>query len=248
MKIESKDFWEREDIIYSQDKTVEDTSNYEVYLYQKASSYFETNSIKVKNAKVFGVGTGREIKGILKYISIDKILATDIAENMIKKGIENIKKWKFDSIVTMQVEDAVTFTAPKESYELVTLMNCMLTYVKDKKDRYKIFKTSYDILQPNGVLIGAVHNQVGTPQKTAFFLLRKILKPFLKNEVGSRVTGFYGFDVRGYYFSKTDLYNHLNDNGFKNIEIKSLSQYYKEVNIKYNRFKGYNNLVFFATK
>ena len=36
MKIESKDFWEREDIIYSQDKTVEDTSNYEVYLYQKA--------------------------------------------------------------------------------------------------------------------------------------------------------------------------------------------------------------------
>ena len=248
MKIENKEFWEREDIIYSQDKTVADTSNYEAYLYEKASNYFSKKNIKVTYAKVFGVGTGREIHGILKYISIDKILATDISVNMIKKGIENIKNWNLQTKVTMQVSDATTFVAPKESFELVTLMNCMLTYVKDKKDRYKIFKTTYDILQPDGVLIGAVHNQVGTPQKTTYFLLKKILKPFLKNEVGSRVTGFNGFDVRGYYFSEKDLYNHLHDNGFKNIEIKSLSQYYKEVNIKYNRLKGYNNLIFFATK
>lgn len=248
MKIENKEFWEREDIIYSQDKTVADTSNYEAYLYEKASNYFSKKNIKVSYAKVFGVGTGREIHGILKYISIDKILATDISVNMIKKGIENIKNWNLHSKVAMQVSDATTFVAPKESFELVTLMNCMLTYVKNRNDRYKIFKTTYDILQPDGVLIGAVHNQVGTPQKTTYFLLRKILKPFLKNEVGSRVTGFNGFDVGGYYFSEKDLYKHLNDNGFKNIEIKSLSQYYKEVNIKYNRLKGYNNLIFFATK
>ncbi len=32
MRIENKDFWEREDIIYSQDKTATHTSGYEVYL------------------------------------------------------------------------------------------------------------------------------------------------------------------------------------------------------------------------
>lgn len=248
MKIENKDFWEREDIIYSQDKTVGDTSNYEAYLYEKAAKYFKENQIKIKKAKVFGVGTGREINGILKFLYIDKIIATDISENMIKKGIINIAKWNLQDKVTMQVADATKFTAVPETFELVTLMNCMLTYVKDRSNRYTIFKTANTILVPNGCLIGAVHNQVGTPQKTAFFLLRRLLKPFLKIEVGNRITGFNGFEVGGYYFTKSDLKTHLNDNGFKNIEIKSLSEFYKEIGVKYNRMKGYNNLIFFATK
>ena len=75
MKIENKDFWEREDIIYSQDKTVGDTSNYEAYLYEKASNYFKEKHIKINNAKVFGVGTGREIHGILKYLSIGRVIS-----------------------------------------------------------------------------------------------------------------------------------------------------------------------------
>lgn len=248
MKIENKDFWEREDIIHSQDKTVGDTSNYEAYLYEKTKSYFTNLNVSIKKAKIFGCGTGREINGILKYLSINSILATDISENMIKKGNENIISWNLHDKVKLEVADATIFTAKDNSYELVTLMNCMLTYVKDRKDRYTIFKTAHDILLPKGVLIGAVHNQVGTPQKTIYFLLRRILKPFLKNEPGNRITGFYGFDVGGYYFTKKDLHKHLSDNGFENIEIKSLSEYYKEINIKYNRLKGYNNLIFFATK
>lgn len=248
MKIENKDFWEREDIIYSQDKTVTDTSNYEKYLYDKTNTYFSKIGKKIVNAKIFGCGTGREINGILQTLDIQNILATDISENMIKKGVENIKNWGLQDKVTLHVADASKFTDKKDSYQLVTLMNCMLTYVKDRENRYKIFKTSYDILETDGCLIGAVHNQVGTPQKTLFFILRRIFKPFLKSEVGNRTTGFYGFDVTGYYFSKKDLHKHLSDNGFKNIEIKSLSDFYKEVNIKYNRLKGYNNLIFFATK
>ena len=248
MKIENKDFWEREDIIHSQDKTVGDTSNYEAYLYEKVKSYFANLNVSIKNAKIFGCGTGREINGILKYLSIDSVLATDISENMIKKGQENIASWNLQDKVRLEVADATKFIAKSSSYELVTLMNCMLTYVKDRKDRYTIFKTANDVLVPKGVLIGAVHNQVGTPQKTIYFLIRRILKPFLKNEPGNRVTGFYGFDVGGYYFTKKDLHKHLSDNGFENIEIKSLSEYYKEINIEYNRLKGYNNLIFFATK
>lgn len=248
MKIENKDFWEREDIIYSQDKTATNTSGYEVYLYEKAKKYLQDKKITVHNAKVFGCGTGREFHGLLKHISIDKILGTDIAENMIKKGIQNIKDWGMEDIVELKVEDASKFKAQESSFELVTLMNCMLTYVNRKEDRYQIFKTANEILKPGGCLIGAVHNQVGTPQKTTYFFIRRLFKSFLKSEPGNRVTGFYGFDVKGYYFTKNDLRKHLQDNGFVNIEIKSLSEHYKEINIPYNRFKGMNNLLFFATK
>jgi ubiquinone/menaquinone biosynthesis C-methylase UbiE len=248
MKIENKDFWEREDVIHSQDKTVGGPSGHEAYLYKKTKSYFNDLNVSIKKAKIFGCGTGREINGILKYLSIDSILATDISENMIKKGKQNIISWNLQDKVELQVVDATKFIAKGNSYELVTLMNSMLTYVKNIKDRYTIFKTAHDILIPKGVLIGEVHNQVGTPQKTIYFLLRRILKPFIKNEPGNRVTGFYGFDVGGYYFTKKDLHKHLSDNGFVNIEIKSLSEYSKEINIKYNRLKGYNNLIFFASK
>ncbi len=248
MKVENKDFWEREDVIQSQDKSIQNTSGYEKYLYEKARDYFSTVKIEINKAKVFGCGTGREINGILHTLNVGKIVATDIAENMISKAKIHMQNWGYQDKVTLKVCDATQFSDDKESYELVTLMSCMLTYVNKKEDRYTIFKTAHNILKPNGCLIGVVHNQIGTPQKTAFFMLRRLLKPFLKDEVGNRTAGFYGCDVPGYYFSRTDLHNHLADNGFKNIEIKSLSEYYKEINFKYNRLKGYNNLLFFATK
>jgi SAM-dependent methyltransferase len=248
MKIENKDFWEREDVIHSQDKHMNSTSDYELYLYKKAQQYFSKMKITVNKAKSFGCGTGRELNGIIATLSPEKILATDIAENMIRKAKVNVKEWGLQDRVTLGIADATKYADLSESYDLVTLMSCTLTYISKKADRYAVFKTSYDILKPKGCLIGVVHNQVGTPQKTAYFLLRRLLKPFLKNEVGNRTAGFYGFDVPGYYFSKKDLLEHLQDNGFKNIEIKSLSELYKETNKKYNRLKGYNNLVFFATK
>lgn len=248
MKIENKDFWEREEIIQTQDKSVTNTSNYEAYLYEKVQNYFQKRNGKVSNAKIFGCGTAREIYGILKYISIEHITATDIAENMIKKAKENLKEWNLQDKVTLHVADATKFKATENSFELVTFMNCILNYVKDKNNRYTIFKTANDILTSNGVVIGVVHNQVGTPQKTIYFLLRRILKPFLKNEPGNRITGFKGFKFGAYYFTKKDLHKHLSDAGFTNIDIKSLEEYSKDNNQKYNRLKGYNNLIFFATK
>ena len=248
MKIENKEFWEREDVIYSQDKTVENTANYEAYLYEKAVAYFQAQQISIHQAKVFGCGTAREVKGLLGFMDIQKIYATDISENMIAKGRENIQRWGFSDKVTLGVQDAVTYTAPEATYELVTLMSCILTFVATQKERYTLFQMVHRILKPNGCLLGVVHNQVGTPQKTFYFWLRRLFKPLLRNEVGNRNTGFYGFNVKGYYFSKAGLYDHLKDNGFKNIEIKSLSELYKEMGIPYNRLKGYNNLIFFATK
>jgi len=248
MKIENKEFWEQEAIILSQDKSVEETSNYEGYLYEKAKKYFSSIGLVVKKAKIFGCGTGREINGLLKTIAIVSVLGTDISENMIKKGQENIKAWGYQDKVTLNVVDASEFKGETNSFQLVTFMNCILTYVKEKEKRAAIFNTAYSILEPNGCVIGALHNQVGTPQKTFYFFLRRVFKIFLKTEVGNRITGFNGYDFVGYYYTKKGLYQQLEASGFKNIEIKSLSEFYKEEQIPYNRLKGYNNLIFFATK
>ena len=45
-----------------------------------------------------------------------------------------------------------------------------------------------------------------------------------------------------------NIFDHLNDNNFKNIEIISLEEFSEIKKISYDRLRGYNNLLFFATK
>lgn len=246
MKVENKSFWENQDVIATQDQSVSSSSNYEVFLYQKVASHF--NDKKKISAKIFGCGTGREIPEVIKYIGAESVLASDIAENMIKKCNENLINWRITDIVITEVVDAAKFENKDYSFDVVTIMNNMLTYVIDKKQRNEIFKKSYEILNDTGAIIGVVHNQIGTLQKTGYFFMRRFFKPFLKTEVGYRLTGFKGLRFGGYYFTKKDLYNHLNDSNFKNIEIISLEEFSKNNNSSYNRLKGSNNLLFFATK
>lgn len=246
MRVENKFFWEDQNVIATQDRSVSSSSNYEVYLYNKVFSFF--NSHENLNAKVFGCGTGREIPEVMKYIGIKNVVASDISENMIKKCNENLLKWGLINNVITKVTDAAQFKSEVQYFDVVTFMNNMLTYVTDKEERDKIFKNSYQILNDNGCIIGVVHHKVGTPQKTVYFLLRRFLKPFLKTEVGFRLTGFKGFKFGGHYFSKNEIFNHLKENDFKNIEVISLAEFSKNNNLSYNRLKGYNNLLFFATK
>lgn len=246
MKVENKFFWENQDVIATQDRSVSSSAGYEVFLYEKVAAYLNS---KVKlSAKVFGCGTGREIPEVIKYIGVERVLASDIAENMIKKCNENLINWQVTDMVTTEVADAAAFESRDYTFDVVTIMNNMLTYVTDKQQRDKIFKKSHEILKDKGCIIGVVHHQIGTPQKTAYFMLRRFLKPFLKSEVGYRLTGFKGLKFGGYYFTKEDLYKHLNDNDFKNIEITSLAGFSEKQGIPYDRMKGSNNLLFFATK
>lgn len=246
MKVENKFFWENQDVIATQDRSVSSSANYEVYLYEKAASYISKDKESI--AKVFGCGTGREIPEVIKYIGINRVFASDIAENMIKKCDENLLNWGLTEVVKTEVIDAVEFKNSNLSFDVVTIMNNMLTYVIDKQQRKQIFKNAYNILNEKGCIIGVVHHQKGTPQKTGYFLLRRFFKPFLKREVGYRLTGFKGLRFGGYYFTKNDLYELLNENNFKNIEVISLEEFSKKKGIKYDRLKGSNNLLFFATK
>ena len=246
MKVDNKFFWENEDIIATQDRPVTSSSNYEVYLYEKVVAFLENKQNLF--AKVFGCGTGREIPEIIKHIGVERIYASDIAENMIKKCNENLISWELNDIVITEVADAAEFQDNNHSFDIVTIMNNMLTYVTSREDRNIIFKNSYQMLNNGGCIIGVVHHQKGSPQKTAYFFVRRLLKPFLKTEIGYRLTGFKGFKFGGYYFSKHEMVKHLSDNNFKNIEVISLVEFSKKKGIGYNRLKGYNNLLFFATK
>lgn len=246
MKIENKNFWEKNDIIVTQDTTVS-ILDFEHFMFEESVKRYSKFG-QIKEIKVFGCGTGRELKGIVNHFNPSQITASDISENMIKKCNENLKIWNIDSIVTTSSGDAKNFDKVSDKFHLVTILNSMLTYVSLKKDRLKIFANAHKILIDQGVLIGTVHNQVGTPAKTLYFKLRNIFSFFLGDKVGNRNTGFKGFKVAGYYYTKKGLLDDLNQVGFRDIEIYSVEEYYALNGKKYNRKKGYNNLIFIATK
>lgn len=245
MQIENKDFWEREDIIATQ--RLKKIADFEQFMLEKAKTLYAPFGT-ISNIKVFGCGSGREVESIAEFFHPGKIVASDISANMIAKCNDNLRLWKIDRITQTVVGNATEYNAPKEGFELVTILNSMMTYVPLRADRLQIFRNSHAILKPSGVLIGTVHNQVGTPAKTLYFKLRNIFSFVLGEQAGNRDTGFNGFSVPGYYYDKKGLATDLKASGFDLVEILSLEEYSRNHGKSYNRKKGYNNLIFTAVK
>ena len=246
MELDNKDFWEKNTVVVSQDKKKK-SSDFEFFMFQKAKELYQ-NFGTIQNIKIFGCGTGREIESIAEYFNPTQMVASDIAENMIVKCNENLKIWNLDSITETLTIDAKEYNKVVDAFELVTILNSMMTYVIDRNDRITIFKNANQILKPNGVVIGTVHNQEGTFLKTTFFRLRNLLSFYYGDRAGIRSTGFHGFKLKAYYYTKKELQKDIETADFKNIEIYSLEEYYAMQNIKYDRSKGYNNLIFIAQK
>jgi SAM-dependent methyltransferase len=246
MKVENKEFWENEKIIKTQDIS-KSISNFEAFMFNKAKERYKVFG-EIKNVKVFGCGTGREVKSIEEIYHPTRIIASDISENMISKCVENIKLWKIDSITETIVGDASNYNKVNCQFELVTILNSMLTYVPIRNKRLQIFKNAHQILKNDGVMIGTVHNQVGTTMKTMYFKFRNVFSFFLGERVGNRNTGFKGFKVLGYYYTKKELLKDIEESGFRNIEVYSLEEFSILNGVTYNRKKGYNNLIFIASK
>ena len=245
MNIDNKDFWEKEDVIATQ--RLQFASGFETFMFQEAQNRF-SNFGTIEKIKIFGCGSGRDVKAVADFYSPKEILASDISENMIAKCQVNIHNWDLDSVASTSVSNATEITVPANHFQLVTILNSMLTYVPLKKDREVIFKNSYTLLQENGILIGTVHNQVGTFAKTLYFRLRFLFSFLLQEKVGNRTTGFNGFKVPGYYYSKKQLDLDLKKAGFHSVFIQSLEEFEISQGRTYNRKKGYNNLIFVASK
>ena len=247
MKIENKDFWEKDNIIVTQDREKTVAADFETFMFQQAQ--LRQKGIRtIENVKIFGCGTGREINEAALFFKPNSILASDISQNMIAKCNYNLKLWGIENICKTIVGNAKDISLENESFDLVIIFNSMLTYVPLESDRIAIFKKSNQILNSKAVIIGTVHNQVGTFSKTLYFKIRNLFSFVLGNKVGNRNTGFKGFKVSGYYYSKKGLTKDLEIAGFTNIEVYSLEEYYASKGKSYNRKTGYNNLIFIATK
>lgn len=246
MKIKNKDFWEKEDIIATQE-VLHSISDFERFMLKQARGR-QKGIRPIETIKIFGCGTGREIQGIAEYYNPKKIVASDIANNMIAKCNENLKIWGIDKITETLVINAAEYDNVEKTFDIVTILNSMLTYVPKKMDRMKIFANAFRALKPNAVLIGTVHNQVGTKSKTTYFKIRRMFGFILGEKVGNRSTGMKGFKVPGYYYHKKELVQNLKDSGFKDIEVYSLEEYYALTGNSYDKNKGYNNLIFMASK
>ncbi len=245
MKIENKDFWEKDDIIATQ--RLKKVADFEHYMLETAKKLYSSFGA-ISNIKIFGCGSGREIESIADFYKPTRIVASDISENMIAKCNENLKLWNIDAITETLAINATEYNKVSNSFELVTILNSMMTYVPEKKDRMAIYSNSFQILKNKGVIIGTVHNQEGVFVKTLYFKIRNLFSFILGEKVGNRTTGFNGFKVPGYYYSKNGLIKDLKEVGFEKIEVNSLDEFYAKNNIVYDRKKGYNNLIFIATK
>jgi ubiquinone/menaquinone biosynthesis C-methylase UbiE len=246
MKIKNKEFWEIDNVIDVQD-SIKHSTDFEVFMFKQAQKRYQ-NFGKIDTIKIFGCGTGREIESMATFFNPKRIVASDISENMIEKCNQNLKTWNIDSITETLVGDAKDYNKVSNEFDLVTILNSMLTYVVEKSDRIQIFKNAHTIAKQNGVLIGTVHNQEGTMMKTYYFKLRNLFSFIFGDKVGHRTTGYNGFKVPGYYYLKKDLHKDIQSAGFKNIEIYSLEEYYAKIGQIYDRKKGYNNLIFIAQK
>lgn len=246
MKIENKLFWEKETIIATQDIS-KNISNFEAFLFEKAKERYAKVGL-INRVKVFGCGTGREIKSINELFHPTQIVASDISENMILKCRENLKLWDIDAKTETIVCDAYEYTQESNPFDMVTLLNSMLTYVPERKNRIGIFKNTLRILNKDAVVVGTVHNQIGIQKKTLYFKVRNLFSFILGESVGNRNTGFNGFKVPGYYYTKKGLHKDLEEAGYKGIEIYSLEEFSALKGGKYDRKKGYNNLIFIASK
>jgi SAM-dependent methyltransferase len=246
MVLDNKDFWEKNSVVLSQD-IKKQIFDFELFMFQKAKEIHQKFGT-IQNIKIFGCGTGREIESIAEYFNPTKIVASDISQNMIEKCNENLKNWSLSSTTQTIAIDAKEYNKVSNEFELVTLLNSMLTYVIDRNDRITIFKNVAQILRPNGIVIGTVHNQEGTILKSTFFKLRNLFSFYYGDRAGIRSTGFRGFKLKAFYYKKKGLHHDILVAGFKNIEIYSLEEYFALQNIKYDRKKGYNNLIFIAQK
>lgn len=247
MKLENKDFWEKETVISTQDQENSIAADFEIFMFEQAKERQKDTRL-IEKIKIFGCGTGREINETAKYFAPKNITASDISKNMITKCNFNLKLWNIDAITQTIVGNAKDIKIEKNAFDLVVIFNSMLTYVAKKTDRQAIFNKSYEVLKSEGVLIGTVHNQEGTLAKTYYFKLRNLFSFILGEKAGNRYTGFKGYKVPGYYYDKKGLTKDILDAGFKNIDVYSLEEFYTLKGQTYNRKTGYNNLIFIASK
>lgn len=204
--------------------------------------------LDVHNILCVGCGGGREVLPLHETYTNATIYANDIAEKMIEKAIINFKLWNIEKSVKPLLGSIEKIEFEKPIFQMITAFNNVLCFITPRKNRNELFKKFYHITTPGGVLMGMVHHVYGTPLKTSYFILQKLLSPFQKKEFGDRSAGKREQKYFAHYYTKKEVRELLHQAGYTQIEVSSLSEFYKSRNRKYDRLKGYNNIVFYGVK
>jgi SAM-dependent methyltransferase len=207
MKIENKEYWEKDAIVATFDKEKTTAGDYEIFMFSQAKER-QKEIRNVENIKIFGCGAGREVNEAAKYFHPKKMVAS---ENMIAKCNYNLKVWGIDNITETILGSAKDIQLENDFFDLVVIFDSMLTYVAKRSERLEIFIKSFSILKSNGVIIGTVHNQEGILSKTIYFKIRNWFSFLLGEKVGNRNTGSRGFKVAGYYYNKNGLIKDIHE-------------------------------------
>jgi len=214
-------------------------------LTEKSKSFLKEN---VHNILCVGCGGGREVLPLHTTFEYATIYANDIAEKMMEKAVENFKLWNIEKSVKPLICSVEGIAFKEPLFQIITAFNNVLCFVTPRKKRDEVFKKLYDITTSNGVFIGMVHHVYGTPAKTLYFLLQRLISPFTKKDFGDRKAGRKGQQYFAHYYTRTELRELLEQAGYTQIKITSLSEFYNSKPRKYNRLTGYNNLMFYAVK
>jgi ubiquinone/menaquinone biosynthesis C-methylase UbiE len=243
VKISNQEFWNLTDVIQSQDRATPELMYYEKYLLSQVPA------TRVRHVLVLGCGTGREIPGILSYYPQAHITAVDLSENMIKVCLENLKAWGISPLqVNCVVSSAEELQMPSQQFDVVVIFNNMITYVTPAASRAQLFRNTFQLLKPEGVLLGVAHHQRGGIRKTIYFLLQQLYGPIAGVEVGSRNGGFFGKSVPTFYYSNRGLRSDLEGASFIDVQVLSLADYAARNGASYNMLKGTNNLLFYGQR
>lgn len=217
----------------------------EVYLIEKAKTFLRE---PVTDILCVGVGGGREVLPLHNEFKTALIYANDIAAKMIEKAEKNFEQWDIASQTKTLVCPVSEIEIDVPAFQLITCFNNVSSFILPHKNREQSFKKMYELTTVNGVIIGMVHHIYSTPLRTVYFLFRWAVSPLLKSSYGDKKVGRTNQKYYAHYFSKKELNALLQNAGYAQVHILSLEAYYQLTGRKYNRRKGWNNLIFLGVK
>jgi ubiquinone/menaquinone biosynthesis C-methylase UbiE len=244
--IEHEKLWNLDALVKEYSVSIPELTTPETFLLEKAVG--KLKDTLVEHILCVGCGGGREVLPLHKSFSDSTIYANDISINMLSAAKNNFENWGISNYTKTLLSPANELPITQPFFKLITCFNNVIGCITSSEQRNETFKKLFNIMHFGGVLIGMVHNMYGTPQKTMFFLLQKLVSSVLKNGWGDRIAGRKNQKYKVHHFNKRQITSHLKIAGFKNVEIFSLGELYSMKRRRYNRLKGSNNLIFIARK
>ena len=208
------------------------------------------NTSKVEQVIIIGCGTGREIYYLKKIFPNAKIIANDISIKMLERCKKRLKNDSLEKNVDIIVGDAKEISRKYSNSDLIIIFNSVLNYILPLRNRVETITHLKSLLKNSGSIIGVAHNRFGRIDKTIYFLFKGLFAKIglIKDDPGDRYGGFGGIKFPNHYFTSSELLDLFKTCSLNEIDVMSLSECSKIIGKQHNRWRSYNQLIFYAQK